>query len=254
MFYGIYLSAEGAHAQSKRFEVVAHNLANVDTPGFRHQLAVFEARPSEEVLRGNDFSRGGSTHNLSGGIRVVETPASPAPGKLRYTGVPTDLAIAGEGFFAVEREGEILLTRAGTFALSPTGALVAQVGGRWCPVLSQAGQPIVIDPTLGPWQITDDGTVRQGALAQPLALLRPLRWEDVTPVGENLYRVGGPLEPVPEGERKVRAGYLEESSVVPTREMLSLIETSRAIEANLNMLHLQESTLGALVSRLLRAG
>lgn len=252
MLYGIYLAAEGAHAQAKRLEVVANNLANVETPGFRRQLAIFQARPSEEDAEGIRPPTNGDIQMLSGGIRVVETPATFSPGKLKYTGVPTDLAIAGEGFFAVERNGEVLLTRAGSFTLSPAGQLMARVGGKLCPVLSQAGQAIVIDPMLGSWEITTDGVLRQGGMAQPLALVRPTRSGDIIPAGENMYRVDGPIEPVPEAERSVRAGYLEESAVNPTLEMLSLIETSRAIEANLNMLQLQETTLGSLVTRLLR--
>ncbi|MCS7237767.1 MAG: flagellar hook basal-body protein [Thermoguttaceae bacterium] len=254
MFYGIYLSAEGAHAQAKRLEVVAHNLANVDTPGFRRQLAIFEARASEATALGLEPPGSGSIQDLAGGIRVVDTALESAPGKLRHTGVPTDLAIVGEGFFVLDKGGEPVLTRAGNFSISPTGQLVAKLGGREYPVLSQAGQPVVVDPLLGPWEVTADGALRQGGMLQALAIVRPVRWEDLEPLGENLFRVRGQIEPLPEAQRSVRAGYLEESSVNPTMEMLALIETSRAVEANLNMMQLQEGTLAALVSRLLRVG
>lgn len=254
MFYGIYLSAEGAHAQSKRLEVVAHNLANVDTPGFRRQLAILQARPSEATSRGLEPPGSGSIQDLAGGIRVAQTVLESSPGRLRFTGVPSDLAIAGEGYFVIQKDGQIFLTRAGNFTVSPAGQLVARVGGRDCPVLSQAGQPVVIDPLLGPWQVTPDGFLAQGGMLQPLALVRPVDPEQVEPVGDNLLRPLGPVEPVPENQRSVRAGYLEESAVNPTLEMLALIEASRAIEANLNMLQIQDSSLGALVSRLLRVG
>jgi flagellar basal-body rod protein FlgF/flagellar basal-body rod protein FlgG len=254
MFYGIYLSADGAHTQAKRLEVIAHNLANVDTPGFRRQLAILQSRPSEAVAQSLSEPGSGGLDDLAGGVRISHTAIDTTAGKVKPTGVPTDFAIAGEGYFAVQRDGQVFLTRAGNFSINPAGQLVAQLAGGEYPVLSQAGQPIVIDPTLGPWELTPSGAIRQGAMIQPLALLRPAEGAQLIPHGENLYWVEGPLEPIPEPARRVRAGYLEQSAVQPTTEMVELIEASRAIEANLNMLQLQDTTLAALVTRLLRVG
>jgi len=145
-----------------------------------------------------------------------------------------------------------VLTRAGNFALTATGQLVAQLEGRQFPVLSQAGQPVLIDPTQGPWELSPSGVIRQGGMLQPLALVRPTDPLALEPIGENFYRVRGGLQPIPENQRQVRSGYLEQSAVQPTTEMVELIEASRAVEANLNMLQLQDTTLGALVTRLLR--
>jgi len=249
MFYGIYLSADGAHVQSKRLEVIAHNLANVDTPGFRRQLAILQARASET---GPYLPTGGNWEELPGGVQVSHTALDHSLGKIKHTGIPTDFAIVGDGYFVVDRDGEPVLTRAGNFALTATGQLVAHFEGRQFPVLSQAGQPILIDPTQGPWELSPSGVIRQGAMLQPLALVRPTDPQTLEPIGENFYRVRGGLQPIPENQRQVRSGYLEQSAVQPTTEMVELIEASRAVEANLNMLQLQDTTLGALVTRLLR--
>jgi len=250
MFYGIYLSADGAHVQAKRLEVIAHNLANVDTPGFRRQLAILQARASE--VGSYSSSPRANFEELPGGTEVSHTAFDSSPGKIKHTGIPTDFAIVGEGYFVVDRDGEPVLTRAGNFSLTATGQLVVHAEGRPLPVLSQAGQPIVIDPTQGPWELSPSGVIRQGAMLQPLALVRPADPQSLVPIGETFYRVRGELQPIPENTRQVRAGYLEESAVHPTTEMVELIEASRAVEANLNMLQLQDSTLGALVTRLLR--
>ena len=71
MPYGFYISAEGAHAQAKRLEILANNLANVDTAGFKRELAVFRARNAEATQRGEDVRGSGSLNDLGGGVLVL---------------------------------------------------------------------------------------------------------------------------------------------------------------------------------------
>ena len=130
--------------------------------------------------------------------------------------------------------------------------LVAQVAGGKYPVLSQAGTPIFVDPTLGPWEVLPWGAIRQAGMILPLALVEPTSPDELEPAGGNLFRPLGDLQPIPPAQRRVVAGFLEVSAVEPTLEMMELIETARAIEANLNMMQTQDSTLAALVTRVLR--
>jgi flagellar basal-body rod protein FlgF/flagellar basal-body rod protein FlgG len=249
MPYGIYLSAEGAQAQSRRMEILAHNLANVDTPGFQRQLAVLQARHAEAIERGSDYPGSRSGNDVGGGVYVPEVATQYGGGALRHTGIPTDMAIDGEGFFIVEEEGKTYLTRAGNFMLTNTGRLVTPGG---LPVLSESGGPIELDPAL-PWRVTESGAIHQAGASTALALVKPASLGDLVRRGHNLFEPLADTAPVPEAERHVRGGYLEHANVQPTLEMMELIEASRAFEANVRLIQNQDHMIGTLVNRVLRA-
>ena len=110
-YYGLYISAEGAHAQSRRVETLANNLANADTVGFKRDLAIFQARYAEETQQGLDYA----------GSRIDERHRRRRPRRgnqnrllarhVQETGNRSDMAIGGEGFFMVRRPDGDLLTR-----------------------------------------------------------------------------------------------------------------------------------------------
>lgn len=250
MPYGLYISADGAQAQSQRLDVIANNLANVDTAGFKRELAIFQARNSEAVTQGNAIPGSGSLGDLGGGVTLERTKTDFSPGPLKRTGLPTDVAIPGEGFFAVRKGQETLLTRAGNFRATATGDLVTQQG---YPVLSEANTPIVLDPSGGPWEITSSGTVMQGGNSQPMAIVKPNSLGDLAKAGENLFRPLAETQAVLPAQRSVASGYVEMSGVQPTTEMVSLIEASRLLEANVNVMKSQDQMLEGLLSRILRA-
>lgn len=253
MPFGLYISAEGAHAQNRRMEVIANNLANVDTTGFKRQLAVFQARYTESVARGYELPGSGGPDDLPGGVIVPMTKTELTPGPLKETGTPTDFAMRGEGFFLIQKGDETYLTRSGSFRLTEQGELVTEFGGERYYVLSDAGQKILLNPRdLGPWEVSPQGVVRQAGLVQNLAVVRPRSADDVVPVGENLFRVREEAEPVPLPERQIAQGYLEMSAVQPTNEMVALLETSRLLEANINMLQTQDQMLAGLFNRVLK--
>jgi flagellar basal-body rod protein FlgF/flagellar basal-body rod protein FlgG len=231
-------------------DAIANNVANADTVGFKRQMTVFQARYAEQTARGSESPGSGSVNDMGGGVMVQETKTDFSPGPMKRTEGPTDVAIGGEGFFVVQKNGQQCLTRAGNFRLTEQGKLVTQQN---YPVLNASGSPIVIDPTKGPFEITPDGQVRQDGDAQNLALVRPASQGDLVRMGENLFRPLAATSPVPEGERQVAAGYLEMSGVHPATEMVELIETSRAIETNINMMQTQDQMLSELVSRVLKA-
>jgi flagellar basal-body rod protein FlgF len=249
MPYGLYISAEGAHAQSRRMEVISNNLANVDTPGFKRDLALFQSRYAEDIVQGNAMPGTGNAEDIGGGVWFRGTETDFSPGSLKQTGIKTDFAINGDGFFVIERDGQELLTRAGNFLFNSDGRLVTQDGDA---VLSDGGTPIEIDASL-PWAMTPDGAIQQGADVIPLAINRTSQPGDLTKLGENLFQALAPAEPVPAEMRDVRSGYLEMSGVKPTLEMLEMIETSRAFEANINMIKNHDSILNSLVNRVLRS-
>lgn len=249
MMYGLYISAEGARAQSRRLEVISNNLANLNTPGFKRDLAVFQARYSEETGRGLDTPGSGSINDIGGGVMLERTVTNHAMGPLDKTDIPTDLAIEGEGFFQVRKGDKDYLTRAGNFLIRANGDLVTPDG---FPVLNDGGDPMNIAPERGPYQFTLDGGVVQPGVKQMLSLVKPKSLGDLAKYGDDLFTPLADVEPVEPTARQVRSGFLERSAVKPTNEMMQLIEASRVFEANVHLIQNQDQTFGTLISRVLK--
>ena len=251
MPYGLYISADGAAAQSQRLEVIANNLANVETNGFKRDLGIIQARYSEAVEQGVVSPGSGGREDLGGGVQFAETRTDFSPGPLKRTDSPTDVAIRGDGFFLVRKGDTTYLTRAGNFRLTTSGDLVTQDG---YPVLNDNRIPITIVPDGGPWEINGSGTLQQkDGATQNLALVKPASLGDLVKTGENLFRPLAEPQALAQSERSVAPGYLELSGVQPTTELVAMLETSRLIEANVNMIKTQDESLNSLVSRVMKA-
>jgi flagellar basal-body rod protein FlgF len=249
MPYGLYLSAEGANVQSRRLDVLANNMANVATPGFKRDVTLFQSRFAEAVQQGQAMPGMRALDDMSGGVKVLATATDFSQGPLASTKNDTDMAVQGDAFFVVRQGNKDLLTRAGNFLLTAAGRLVTQDGKL---VLSVDGNPIDLDPDAGPWQLTPDGQISQAGESVALALVRPRSYGDLVKVGENLFAPLAAPRPVPDEERQVLWHQVEQSTVRPSAEMMELIEASRAFEANVNLIHTQDEMLSALVTRALR--
>ncbi len=250
MPYGLYISAEGAQVQSRRLEVIANNIANVDTVGFKRDLAVVQSRYAEAIQRGMASPGAGTINDIGGGVQFRETATDFSPGPLRKTGNPTDVALQGDGFFVVQKGQERFLTRAGNFRLTASGELVTQQG---FPVLGEGNAHITHSPTAGPWGIDSAGNITQNGTRQELEIAKPASLGDLVKVGENLFRPLKDFRPVAQNERSVASGTLEASAVQPTTEMTALIETSRMLEANVNVMKTHNEMLQGLIERILKA-
>lgn len=247
MPYGMYISAEGAQAQAQRLEVIANNLANVETPGFKRDVPTFQSRFAEAIQQGSDYPGSESINDIGGGVKLIETQTDFSGSSLRHTKVPTDFAVSGEGFFQVRgADGQTLLTRAGNFTLDPLGRLITQTNN--LPVLDDSATPIQIDGTR-PWQLAPGGVISQDGSEIPIGLASPQSLGDLVKAGQNLFRALGPTAPV--AARDIRQGYLEQSGVNPTRETMAMIETSRAFEANMKVIQHQDSMISGLINRVL---
>jgi flagellar basal body rod protein FlgG len=249
MAYGLYISAAGAEVQSRRLQALANNLANVDTPGFKRELAVLGARQSAAIAKGLDRAGSKSINDVGGGVELVESLADFTRGAMRKTGIDTDVALGSPAaFFVVQRDGQELLTRAGNFVFSTEGLLQTQDGDH---VLGEDG-PINIDPTQ-PWRIHADGAISQNnAVVTALRVVKPQSLGDLSKVGDNYFMPLAPPPPAEGNDRYVLPGYLEMSTVKPASEMMELIEASRAYEANVRMIQHHDQLVGSLVNRVLR--
>lgn len=250
MYYGLYISAAGANAQNQKVEILSNNLANVDTVGFKRELALLEARDAEAIERGM-LSRGSQAiEDIGGGVRLQRTATDFSLGALKPTGIPTDLALEDTSlFFAVERNGEQLLTRAGNFQMREDGVLTSADGD---PVLSSDGSPVQIDPEM-PWSLVEGGAVEQAGERIDLAIWKTTAPQNLLKVGLNCFSAQpADIEPATVNDRSVRTGYLEMSDVNSVEEMVELITTSRSYETNIRMIQNHDSMTGSLIGRMLK--
>lgn len=247
----MYISAEGAQVQAQRLQVIANNLANVETPGFKRDVAMFQSRFAEAIQQGLDYPGSRSQNDLGGGVKVVDSATDFSRSTLRNTKIPTDFAINGDGFFQVRgKDGSVYLTRAGNFTVDAQGRLLTQSN---LPVLDEGGTDIILDNSLS-WELQSGGRIVQDGSSTAVGLVEPQSLGDLVKVGNNMFRPLAPAAPVPQEARDIRQGYLEESGASPTREMMAMIETTRAFEANTKLIQYQDSMIGGLVNRVLGPG
>ncbi|GAB5405412.1 MAG: flagellar hook basal-body protein [Aureliella sp.] len=249
MAYGLYLSAAGANAQSHRLEVLSHNLANINTTGFKPHMSMLQSQHAEAIEQGDAVAGSGNIDDVGGGIQIKAPVTMFEQGSIRHTGNKTDFALVdNDSFFAVQRGDRQLLTRAGNFMFDSTGTLVSQHGD---PVLSAGGGRITIDPNR-PYEVMDDGAVVQDGGRQTVGVMRPASLGDLARVGDNLFESLTPLQNTPDAARNIMRGSLEMSAVEPTKAMMELIEASRLYEANVKLIQTQDDSRGQLISRVLK--
>lgn len=244
------MSADGARVQSRRLEVIANNLANVDTVGYKPDVAGFEARLAEAIQRGYATHGDRSLNDIGGGVNVMDTTTNFSAGRLQETGNPLDMAIISGGFFQVQdAQGEQFLTRAGNFSLDNQNRLVTQNGML---VLDAGGSEISLEPGL-PYRISAAGEISQAGVNVPIGLAAPNSLGDLVKIGNNLFRPLSGVNQLEPQQREVRSGFLELSGANPTREMMTMIETTRAFEANVRIIQSHDSMSSNLIGRVLQS-
>lgn len=218
---GYYAAMTGLVARTQALDTAAANLANAQTAGYRAEREYFRSvlvgPEGEDSQMGQAINRFG----LLGGDRI-----SAAQGPLQQTGNPLDLAIEGEGFFAIQTSNGIRYTRDGGFHRSQTGSLVTAANE---PVLSSASHPISIPP--GEVAIGASGTISVGGGA--VATVGVFRFSDGTelrPEGANRYAAPGGAKASPSSEAAVHQGALEGANQDVVQGTLDLIMMQRQAE------------------------
>ena len=199
----------------REMQVVANNIANSATTGFRQEGLVF----AEHITRMED---GPSLSMATAKVRHT----SMVQGGLKQTGGTLDFAIEGDGFFLIETPQGERLTRAGSFALSAEGDLVTPDGFR---VLDAGGAPVFVPPDAADLGVSADGTV--SANGRPLAqigLVVPTDTIGLLREGGVMFRSENGIEPAEGG--RILQGFLESANVDPIGQMARMIEVQRAYE------------------------
>ena len=193
-----------------------------------------------------------SLSRQTGGNSVAATALDLSQGSLEETGGDLDVALAGPGFFQVrDAGGEVALTRDGRFTRSPDGTVVTADGR---PVMGEGGGPLTIPAAAEAVAVAADGTLSArlpgGATAAVgrFAVVAPQNPRSLRRHGDGRLTATGPAAPLPPGEVRVRQGYVEGSGVDAVKETLNVIGSSRAFETNLNLVKLQDDTLGRLLN------
>ena len=243
MIYGLYSSAAGAIAESARHDVIANNIANISTPGFKADLAVFMER-SPESVEGSLGAYATEADGMGGGLFVSDTYTRHLQGPIEVTDNEFDLAIDGKGYFAVTDGRDTLYTRAGAFSRDDQGRLVTPDGSHF---LADASGRAITLPLSGEIKVARDGTI--SANGEPFGAVGIYGFRDerrLAKAGSNLYDASATARI--EATGRIEQGALESSAVSPAEEMANMILAMRGYEANMKMIKMQDESLSDLMT------
>jgi len=254
MLRSLYTAATGMDAQQTKMDVIAHNLANAGTTGYKKVRAEFEDLISVAVRTpGQNLAQGGSAPSpleVGLGVRTGNTTRSTAQGDLVNTGNPLDIAIQGAGFLRVQRpNGDYAFTRAGNLRVDATGRLVTQQGELVDPQIN-------IPPDALSITVQQNGAVSARVpgteIPRDLGMLELTLFQNpagLMAIGGNLLTqspaAGDPFQvrPGEQGAGFISQGFLETANVKAVEEMIDMITTQRAYEMSSKVIQTADQML-----------
>jgi len=228
-------------AQQRTLDVIANNLANADTPGFR----------AERVQFGDWLVREADTSSPAG-ARTITLPQDRAtwreqqPGALSHTGNPLDLALGEQGYFTVATPAGPRLTRAGRFGINASGSIVDSAGNN---LLDSQGAPITLPANDTQIQVATDGTIStESGAAGRIGVVQPNDPMRLLAEGGHHLRADSDTAPVPTPQ--VTQGMLEESNVRPMLETTRMIDLQRQFEFTAQMIQSESDRQQSTIDKL----
>ena len=238
----LLLSLSNQMVARRTMEVISNNIANMNTTGFKRESPVFE----EYVVHIDRQQEIGSTKEPLSFVRDSLAVHDMSNGELTTTGNKFDVAIEGEGYFAVSTPDGTRYTRNGNFGVDDTGRLVTSSGH---PVLDDGGAEIAFSAEETDISIARDGTIstEQGVRGrlQVVSFANP---QQLKTTGDSLWESSE--TPVPVEGNSVVQGMLEQSNVQPVVEMVRMIETMRSYQASTELLNAGEDLSRRAVQKL----
>lgn len=220
----------------RELNVVAHNIANSATTGFRKEGVMFS-----EFVVGMGRKEPSLSMALGNTRQTIELQ-----GALSQTNGQFDFAIEGDGYFQLETAQGPRLTRAGLFTPNAAGELVNPDGHR---LLDVGGAPVFVPPDAGTIAVAADGTMSaDGAPIAQLGLFRPADPVTMSRAAGTLFQVEGDIEPVEQG--RILQGFLEESNVNPMIELSRMIEVQRAYERGQRLMQSEDERIKGVIQTL----
>ncbi len=250
----LHVARTGLDAQNERMRVIANNLANVNTTGFKRDRANFQTLAYQAMTAPGAPSSGDNKYatglSLGSGVQIAATERIDTQGTLQTTGNALDMAIEGNGFFQVQMpDGTTGYTRAGNFSLTAEGAVVTSDGKPLIPQIQvpegataiTIGSDGTVSATLpGQTESTELGKIETARFANPTGMQA---------LGDNVLietaASGAPQVGAAglDGRGSIRQGSLEGSNVNVVEELVDMIETQRAYEVNSKMIKATDEML-----------
>lgn len=255
MMRALYTAASGMLTEQMNTDNIAHNLANVNTTGFKKSRIEFQDLFYQTMREaGTPITQGASIPvplQIGLGVRPVDEQKMFLQGNLTETDLQYDIAIEGEGFFQIKMpNGEIGYTRDGSFKIDKDGNVVNANGYYLEP-------PISVPQNTTSFNVTEDGAVTVNIPGQvdpqeigQITLVRFINPAGLNRIGNNLYietAASGPAiegQPLLEGFGSLRQNFLEQSNVKVVEEMVNLIVAQRAYEVNSKAIQTSDDMLG----------
>lgn len=239
MNVSLYQAAAALNANSRWQEIISNNLAAASIPGYKKQEVSFAAVQSGLAAgRANPLAM----PHASGSTNFRQ-------GDLKATGVDTDVALEGPGFFTIQMpDGNTAYTRDGEFHLNSSGQVVTKQGHL---VLGDGG-PIQMDlNNRAPLSVSASGEVTQGTdVKGRLQVIDFAAPRLLTPIGNGYFAASPNLETREPLETTFRQGFVEGANVSAATEMTQLITAMRMFEANQRVIQLQDERMGQAISEL----
>ena len=257
MMRSLNTSATGMVAQQMNLDVIANNLANVNTTAFKHQRAEFQDLMYQTVVAAGAFSgenqKTPTALQIGLGARNSATMGDFAQGAAQNTNNPLDMMVIGDGFFSVLKpDGSTAYTRDGSFKLDDQGLLVNSDGYPVQP-------PVNIPRGSSVVSVSQDGTVTavlpgasEPTKIEQITLATFANPAGLTRVGQNLYQASAASGTAnvgaagTDGAGQIDAGYLEGSNVQIVEEMVRMIQAQRAYEINSKAIQTSDEMLNTM--------
>lgn len=263
MNYGTHLATSGVLVSMRRMDVIANNLANANTVGFKSDFLLAAERPAERVEGLSPFGDPLAPpkemlERLGGGLRFEPDFVRVGQGAFERTNLPTDLALRGEGFFVVapakggrpDPKAPTELTRAGNLTIASDGTLRLIGSGR--ALIGENGEPVRVDPRAD-FVVDREGRIYQNETeVARLRIVKPRVPASLEKAGGNLFRTAQPVDRITDGSTAVEQHMLEQSDANPIDAMTSLMRESRMLEANIRMMQYQDNLTGQAITGITR--
>ncbi len=258
MNYGMYVAASSLLVNEHRMDVAANNIANVNTPSFRPDIAGVKQRAPERVEDNVMIPAQEILEKLGGGVFASKMRMRDVQGALNKTNNPMDLAIDGDGYFMMSTgQGTesltVRFTRDGRLAMSEDGDLVHGTSGM--KMLGVNNRPIRLDDD-APVEIDKAGVVWQhGIRVAKLRIVTPPSPEAIHKTGKNSFQMDSQaMENMINVDPLIRQGHIEESAVQPMRELMAMQSASSAANRAVKFMQYHDGLMNAVINRVGRVG
>jgi flagellar basal-body rod protein FlgG len=228
---GLYIAASGMLAEQTRQDQITNDLANSSTPGYKADRSM---QASFGTMLLENTANGQAIGSLGLGAQITSTYTDLTPAPLKQTDEPLDVALDGQGFFAVQTPAGPRYTRDGQFVVDGNGRLATATG---YPVLDANGRTIALGGSDG-LTIDSGGVIQRNG--RTIATLGVASLTNPVKQGDTLF--AGAAGPRPTGTA-VRQGFLEGSGVDPTKAMVEMITSLRTYESDQKAISSIDETL-----------